>query len=63
MSFTPSFASKKIAQLTKVIYHLHTQNDDHQYEVAAIRKDHEGELASGHGPELLLVTLGRDEVH
>jgi hypothetical protein len=33
--------SKKIAQLTKVIYHLNTRNDDHEAEVAALTAQHE----------------------
>jgi hypothetical protein len=28
--------SKKIAQLTKVIYHLNTKNEDHEYEIQAL---------------------------
>lgn len=29
--------SKKIAQLTRVIYHLNTRNDDHSAELAALK--------------------------
>ena len=36
--------SKKIAQLTKVIYHLNTRNDDHEQEMAALAAQHEGEI-------------------
>ena len=33
--------SKKIAQLTRVIYHLNTRNDDHDLELSALTKQHE----------------------
>ncbi len=33
--------SKKIAQLTKVIYHLNTRNDDHEVEIAALNAQHQ----------------------
>eukprot|EP01138_Halocafeteria_seosinensis_P000438 gb/GECG01000452.1/.p1 GENE.gb/GECG01000452.1/~~gb/GECG01000452.1/.p1 ORF type:complete len:144 (+),score=40.30 gb/GECG01000452.1/:1-432(+) len=36
--------SKKIAQLTKVIYHLNTVNDDHESEKAAITTQHNEEV-------------------
>ena len=36
--------SKKIAQLTKVIYHLNTMNEDHQTELASAKKAHRREL-------------------
>ena len=36
--------SKKIAQLTKVIYHLNTKNEDHQAELSAITASHENEV-------------------
>ena len=36
--------SKKIAQLTKVIYHLNTRNDDHEQEMAALAAQHESEI-------------------
>ena len=36
--------SKKIAQLTKVIYHLNTKNEDHQTEIDYINKNHQSEL-------------------
>ena len=35
---------KKIAQLTKVIYHLNTQNEDHAYEIQAIETKHEADI-------------------
>ena len=35
---------KKIAQLTKVIYHLNTQNEDHSYEMQALAIKHEVEI-------------------
>eukprot|EP01079_Euglenida_sp_SAG-EU17-18_P008721 gene8721-1565_t len=38
--------SKKIAQLTKVIYHLNTKNDDHDFELKALSDRYEGEIAS-----------------
>lgn len=36
--------SKKIAQLTKVIYHLNTKNEDHQLEIDAISANHQNEI-------------------
>ena len=36
--------SKKIAQLTKVIYHLNTKNEDHQSMMEAISYQHKIEL-------------------
>ena len=36
--------SKKIAQLTKVIYHLNTKNEDHQSEVDTINSNHQIEI-------------------
>ena len=36
--------SKKIAQLTKVIYHLNTRNEDHQSELDAIVLNHQSEV-------------------
>jgi Family with sequence similarity 184, A and B len=36
--------SKKIAQLTKVIYHLNTRNEDHQSEMDALSYAHQMEL-------------------
>ena len=36
--------SKKIAQLTKVIYHLNTRNEDHQSELDAIAFNHQSEV-------------------
>lgn len=36
--------SKKIAQLTKVIYHLNTRNEDHQSELDAIAHSHQLEI-------------------
>ena len=36
--------SKKIAQLTKVIYHLNTKNEDHAMEIAAIHACHKNEI-------------------
>ena len=36
--------SKKIAQLTKVIFHLHTQNQEHDEVEKAIKKGYEKEL-------------------
>jgi DNA repair exonuclease SbcCD ATPase subunit len=36
--------SKKIAQLTKVIYHLNTRNDDHHQDITALNKTHENEI-------------------
>lgn len=38
--------SKKIAQLTKVVYHVNTTNEDHQLEVEALRRAHREELAA-----------------
>jgi len=36
--------SKKIAQLTKVIYHLNTKNDDHEYEIQGLTEAYESEI-------------------
>lgn len=36
--------SKKIAQLTKVIYHLNTKNEDHQTEVDVMTSNHQMEI-------------------
>ena len=36
--------SKKIAQLTKVIYHLNTKNDDHEYQLKTITDNYESEI-------------------
>jgi hypothetical protein len=36
--------SKKIAQLTKVIYHLNTKNEDHQTEMDIMSSNHQLEI-------------------
>ena len=36
--------SKKIAQLTKVIYHLNTRNEDHQSEMDSLAANHQLEI-------------------
>ena len=36
--------SKKIAQLTKVIYHLNTRNEDHQADLELIQSNHQVEI-------------------
>lgn len=36
--------SKKIAQLTKVIYHLNTKNDDHEFQLKALADSYESEI-------------------
>jgi chromosome segregation ATPase len=36
--------SKKIAQLTKVIYHLNTRNEDHQIEMDTVVSNHQAEV-------------------
>ncbi len=36
--------SKKIAQLTKVIYHLNSKNDDYESEIKAMSNAHENEI-------------------
>lgn len=36
--------SKKIAQLTKVIYHLNTKNEDHQTELDILASNHQVEI-------------------
>ena len=36
--------SKKIAQLTKVIFHLNTKNEDHQAETDAVASYHQMEI-------------------
>ena len=35
---------KKIAQLTKVIYHLNTQNEDYAFEIEESNRKHENEI-------------------
>ena len=45
--FTPELhmkMCKKIAQLTKVVYHLNTRNDEYEYEVLSIRNKHDLDL-------------------
>ena len=37
--------SKKIAQLTKVIYYLNTKNEDHSVEVQSLIDAYEDEIA------------------
>ena len=36
--------SKKIAMLTKVIYHLNTKNEDHQLELENVTSNHQAEI-------------------
>ncbi|KAG2388100.1 hypothetical protein C9374_000950 [Naegleria lovaniensis] len=36
--------SKKIAQLTKVIYHLNTKNDDHEFQLNSLADAYESEI-------------------
>lgn len=36
--------SKKIAQLTKVIYHLNTKNEDRQFELEEVKANHQREM-------------------
>lgn len=36
--------SKKIAQLTKVIYHLNTRNEDFQYQMQSLADSYESEI-------------------
>ena len=36
--------SKKVAQLTKVIYHLNTRNEDFQSELKSAQRSHAGEV-------------------
>lgn len=36
--------SKKIAQLTKVIYHLNTKNDDHEFQLKNLTDTYESEI-------------------
>jgi K+/H+ antiporter YhaU regulatory subunit KhtT len=36
--------SKKIAQLTKVIYALNTKNDDHEYQLKSLADTYESEI-------------------
>ena len=38
--------SKKIAQLTKVIYHLNTSNEDNQFLLSSQSRSHAAEIAS-----------------
>jgi hypothetical protein len=36
--------SKKIAQLTKVIYHLNNKNEDHDHDLADVSEQYETEI-------------------
>lgn len=36
--------SKKIAQLTKVIYHLNTKNEDNNFELETLKSQHQVEI-------------------
>lgn len=36
--------SKKIAQLTKVIFHLNTKNDDHEFQLKTMADNYETEI-------------------
>ena len=36
--------SKKIAQLTKVIYHLNNKNEDHTYDLHELSEQYESEI-------------------
>ena len=36
--------SKKIAQLTKVIYNLNTKNDDHEFQLKSLADTYENEI-------------------
>ena len=53
--------SKKIAQLTKVIYSLNTKNDDLEFDMDALRKNYEEKLekVSIFSPGIFL-TWGQD---
>jgi hypothetical protein len=43
--------SKKIAQLTKVIYHLNTKNDVHELEMKGVQQLYESEIDEVSLPE------------
>ena len=45
--------SKKIAQLTKVVYHLNTRNDDHEYELQGVVDAYEQEIDEVIVPQLM----------
>ena len=49
---------KKIAQLTKVVYHVNTTNEDHQSELAALKKAIQGLVVMDADLEALAVALG-----
>lgn len=51
--------SKKIAQLTKVIYHLNTKNDDHEFQIKHLTDTYEHEIEEVY----LLVTFELCFIH
>uniref|UniRef100_A0AAX7USM8 Protein FAM184A/B N-terminal domain-containing protein n=1 Tax=Astatotilapia calliptera TaxID=8154 RepID=A0AAX7USM8_ASTCA len=51
--------SKKIAQLTKVIYALNTKNDEHEEEIESLKEAHEDEVQT---PNTLLLCGGKYSV-
>lgn len=47
--------SKKIAQLTRVIYHLHTANDNRLFELSSLQRHYESEIE--HVTEIFSLSL------
>lgn len=50
--------SKKIAQLTKVIYHLNTKSEDHDLDLQEMAEHYEAEIES-----ILRSATGRTVIH
>ncbi len=44
MEVFPDFRHEKIAQLTKVINHLNTKNEDHQTQIDVMSSNHQMEM-------------------
>ncbi|XP_063963502.1 protein FAM184A-like [Lytechinus pictus] len=54
--------SKKIAQLTKVIYALNTKNDEHEAMVQSLKESHEEELQQLMGETKLKITVYQNKL-
>ena len=53
--------SKKVAQLTKVIYHLNTRNEDSDAKLQQVQADYEAEIASLLEESNKKITAAKDE--
>ena len=53
--------SKKVAQLTKVIYHLNTRNEDSDAKLQQVQADYEAEIASLLEESNQKITAAKDE--